>query len=458
MSEWIETELAENQMRDLRHTKRLAHLLERLSEQAGSSIPRACHGWAETLAAYRFLDNPRVGRKELLAGHQQATLERRQAQEVVLVGQDTTCLNYGTLRPKTGVGTVKERTREEALLPLTVAFTPQRVNLGVLGFRMWQRPEEPVAHERARKPIAEKESYRWLEGYQIACEVQQRCPATLVVNVADREGDIQECFVEAMSREAADRAEFIIRAKCNRRIATGQAQSYLWPAMQNIRPLGSLTVEVARQSARVPRQATLAVATRRVTFTGARRCDGRLPPVEVTVIYAQEHRPPKGEEAVEWLLLTSLPVEDFPSACTVVRWYRARWEIEVFFRVLKQGRQIEQLRVQTKPRLVNARAVYLIVAWRIHTLTMLSRAYPEVSCEVVFEPQEWQTLYTRPYRRRPPQEPPPLREMVRCLARLGGFLARTGDGEPGVQTLWQGYRRLQDFLYALETQRAVNAP
>jgi IS4 transposase len=457
MSEWIETELAESQMHDRRHAKRLAHLLERLSEQAVSSIPRACHGWAETMAAYRFLDNARVGLKEILAGHQHATLERLQAQEVVLLVQDTTFLNYGTLRPKKGVGTVKERTREEYLLHLTVAFTPERVNLGVLGLRMWQRPQEPVAHERARKPIEEKESYRWLEGYQLACEVQPRCPATLVVNIADREGDIQECFLEAMSREAADRAEFIIRAKCNRRIANGQDQSYLWPEMQSTPPLGHLTVEVARQRERAPRQATLAVATRRVTFKGARRFGGQLPPVEVTVIYAKERRPPKGEEPVEWLLLTSLPVEDFPSACTVVQWYRGRWEIELFFRVLKQGCQIEQLRLQTKPRLVNAIAVYLIVAWRIHTITMLSRAYPEVSCEVVFEPQEWQTIDMMQYRRRPPQESPPLRAIVRGLARLGGFLARTGDGAPGVQTIWQGYQRLHDFLYALETHRALTA-
>jgi len=150
--------------------------------------------------------------------------------------------------------------------------------------------------------------------------------------------------------------------------------------------------------------------------------------------------------------------EGLETGRTLVQAPRQSFTRQVFFRVFEQGCQVEQLRLQTKPRLVNALALYLIVAWRIHTLTRLSRAYPEVSCEGVFEPQEWQTLYTRHYRRRPPQEPPPLREMVRCLARLGGFLARTGDGEPGVQTLWQGYRRLQDFLYALETQRAVNAP
>ena len=129
----------------------------------------------------------------------------------------------------------------------------------------------------------------------------------------------------------------------------------------------------------------------------------------------------------------------------------------MFFRVRKQGGPIEQLRVQTKPRLVNALAVYLIVAWRIHTITRLSRAYPAVSCEVLFAPQEWQTISTRHSRRRPPQEVPSLREIVRCLACLGGFFARTGDGAPGVQTLWQGYQRLHNFLSALETYRAVHA-
>ena len=116
---------------------------------------------------------------------------------------------------------MKEKTREEYLLHPTVAFTPGRVNLGVLGLRMWQRPEEPVAQERSHKPIEDKESYRWLEGYELACEVQQRCPETLVVNVADREGDIHEWFLARRSRAGGHRAEFIIRAKGNRRIAKG---------------------------------------------------------------------------------------------------------------------------------------------------------------------------------------------------------------------------------------------
>jgi hypothetical protein len=186
-----------------------------------------------------------------------------------------------------------------------------------------------VGQERKRKPLEEKESARWLEGYQLACEVQQSCPKTLVVNVADREGDIHEWFLEAMRRLPGERAECIIRAKCNRRLAKETAPRYLWEDMQQARAAGHLTVDLTRQPGRPPRPATLSVAVKRVTFIGARRPGGRLPPVEVVAVYTKECHPPSGEEPIEWLLLTSLPVADFPSACTVVQWYRCRWEIEV---------------------------------------------------------------------------------------------------------------------------------
>lgn len=457
MSNWVETEMVAGQLHDARHAKRRAQWLGRLSEKPIHSIPSACHGWAETVAAYRFLDNSAIGEQAILSGHQHATLGRMRTQEVVLLVQDTTFLDYGTTQPKKGMGTVKVKAQEEYLLHPTVAFTPERMNLGVLGLKMWQRPEPPVAQERPRKPLEEKESDRWLEGYQLACEVQQSCPATLVVNVADREGDIHEWFLDAMGRLPGERAEFIIRAKCNRRIAKGTEPRYLWEEMQKVRTAGRITVELTRQPDRPPRQVTLRVAGKRVTFHGARRPGGRLPPVEVVAVYAKEYRPPRGEEPVEWLLLTSLPVADFPSACTVVQWYRCRWEIELFFRVLKQGWQIEQLRVQTDQRLLNAIALYLMVAWRIHRITMAGRAYPHVPCEVAFEPREWHTIYTMQHHRPPPQAPPTLGEMVWGLAQLGGFLARTGDGQPGITSIWRGYQRLHEFIYAVETHRVVHA-
>ena len=141
-------------------------------------MPSACHGWAETVAAYRFLEHPAMGEREILSGHQHATRERIGAQEMVLVEQDTTLLHDGTTPHKQGMGTGRGTIRTASLLHLTVACTPARVNFGVVGRKVWQRPERPVAQARKRQPSEDKESYRWLEGYQRACEVKQACPAT----------------------------------------------------------------------------------------------------------------------------------------------------------------------------------------------------------------------------------------------------------------------------------------
>jgi Transposase DNA-binding len=200
MSHWVETAREACRLHEARHAKRLAQLLAQLSEKPVHSIPTACHGRAETVAAYRFLDHPAMGAQEMLSGPQRATLERMRAQDVVLLVQDTTFLDYGTTQPKKGMGTVQSKVREEDLRHPTGAFTPARMNLGGLGLKGWQRPEPPVAPERHRQPLEEQESYRWLEGYQLACEVQQSCPETLVVNVADREGASHEWSLDARRR------------------------------------------------------------------------------------------------------------------------------------------------------------------------------------------------------------------------------------------------------------------
>src|SRR5262245_40782778 len=240
------------------------------------------------MAAYRFLHHPAIGGQKMLSGHTHATRQRIRAQEVVVLVQDTTLRHYGTTRPKGGIGTVKITTRAEYLLHLTVAFTPDRVNVGVVEMQVWQRPEEPGAQPRKSKPIEEKERSRWLEGYRGAWEIKQTCPATLVGNMADREGDIQEWWVDAMRREPDQRAEVLSRAKCHRRLAPGAAQRYGWAEMPQTPALGTRTLARARPPERPPGQGTPAATAPQVTFHEARRPGGTLPPVEVSAVYAKE--------------------------------------------------------------------------------------------------------------------------------------------------------------------------
>ena len=177
MSSWVEDEIQANQLADKRLDKRLKSILSSLGNNPEESIPAACQGWTETQGVYRFLDNPKVGLEEILAGHRTASIERIREQELVLLPQDTTFLNFAQEEPA-GIGTLKRTQSEHYLLHVTAAITPARVNLGTLEAKLWQRPDEPVAHLREQKPIEEKESYRWLESYDVACQVQRQCPET----------------------------------------------------------------------------------------------------------------------------------------------------------------------------------------------------------------------------------------------------------------------------------------
>ncbi|MCP5420153.1 MAG: hypothetical protein H6969_06625 [Gammaproteobacteria bacterium] len=127
----------------------------------------------------------------------------------------------------------------------------------------------------------------------------------------------------------------------------------------------------------------------------------------------------------------------------------------MYFRILKQGCRIEDLRLETAKRLERCIAAYLIVAWRLHYLTQIARSHATAPCTQAFAPAEWQTIYVLQNKQSPPTAPPSLREIVRLLAQLGGFLGRKGDGEPGPETLWRGFKVLQQSMRALEIMAAL---
>ena len=168
-----------------------------------------------------------------------------------------------------------------------------------------------------------------------------------------------------------------------------------------------------------------------------------MEPIGLWALWACEMRPPAGVKAIEWMLLTTIPTDSAEQACERLQWYARRWGIEVWHRILKGGCKIEARQLESFDRLKRLLSVYAVIAWRILYARMLSRLTPNVSASAILAPDEWQALYCRIYRTpNPPATPPPLRQALRWIARLGGFLGRTGDGEPGVQTIWTGFHEL----------------
>ena len=156
------------------------------------------------------------------------------------------------------------------------------------------------------------------------------------------------------------------------------------------------------------------------------------------------------------MLLTTAPTDSFEKACVHLSWYTHRWTIEVFHRTLKSGCRIENRQLGCANRLEACLAIDLVVAWRIHHLTKLGRETPDVPCSIYFEEAEWKALTTFVTKKPiPSDKPPTLREAIRMVAILGGFLARKGDGEPGTQTLWLGLQRLDDITEMWKVMTAI---
>lgn len=439
---WVEEELGAVKLNDRRLERRLIQLMEQLFRQPTASIPQACGDWAGTKAAYRFFDNPKVSHAAILAGHREACLKRISQEEMILILQDTTDADYTHHPQTTGLGPIGHSQRQGQMVHNSLAVSEAGVPLGLLDQRVWTRDPERVGqrHQRRERPIEEKESYKWLLSLRASRKdiAQQVC----VVTVADREADIYELF-----QEAEGETHVLVRAAWNRRL-DGEKPDYLWEAVARSPRQGTFTVEVGRAQDRLPREATVAVRFTRVTLRPPKhraKRDG-LQPVTLSAIEVREEKPPPDQEALHWLLLTTWPVENLVDARRCARWYALRWLVERYHFVLKSGCRIEARQLATTERLQRCLAVYAIVAWRLLWLTYQARVTPDIPCTVVLQTHEWQALYCYIHRvTTPPAEPPSLNQAMHWIARLGGFLDRTHDGEPGVKTLWLGWQRLHDI-------------
>ncbi|HRX62464.1 MAG TPA: IS4 family transposase [Candidatus Competibacter sp.] len=132
-----------------------------------------------------------------------------------------------------------------------------------------------------------------------------------------------------------------------------------------------------------------------------------------------------------------------------IDWYRRCWLVEIFFRILKSGCQVEALPLETLERLERALVIYLIIAWRIQHRVTWGREGPDLPCKIIFDPKEWRAAWIVTHRTPLPDTPPPLGYRVRMIAGFGGFLGRKGDGHPGPKALWEGLLQLHAFAIGI---------
>jgi hypothetical protein len=411
-----------------------------------ASIPQASGSWAKAKAAYRFFDHDGVDPQEILAAHVQATIQRVGAHPIVLCVQDTTSLNYSTHPQTQGLGPIGNNRHKTIGLFLhsTLALTPSGQPLGLLHAQSWARSIKTFgrsSHQRNRTPRPEKESQKWLESFTACQGPAAQCAQTMMVNVADREGDLYDLFVAALAPKEGPRVHLLVRAQHDRQVA--HPQKYLWDLLAAQRVSGRLKIQVPPKDGQPGRLATLSIRFTAVTLRAPCLKEDQ-PPLRLWAVEARESRPPKGATAICWRLLTTRPVENLEEALEKVRWYTQRWQIEVMHKVLKSGCQVEQRQLEKAVRLQRVAMVDLIVAWRVLGLCKAARETPEGLASDWLSAEEWRALTCYMEERpKPPPQAPTIRQAVRWIAQLGGFLGRRGDGEPGPTVVWRGLQQLR---------------
>jgi len=474
LAPWAIDEMKTADLKDKRLNARLTKILSALGERPTASIPAACGGWEEMVAAYRFFDNEKVTFQRVLKPHIEQTLKRVAAQPVALLVQDTTELDL--TRPElqvVGAGPLDSSTRRGALLHPLIAFTPDGTPLGLCAAKIWarkkRRKETPAEKRRRRKRthIKDKESRRWIDTLRQARKVAAQAPGTQCVCIADSEADIYELFSEPLGGASI---QWIVRACQNRALAKDgkkesdaarnireavESQPVQFVQEISVRGRAQPKVSCETRGRRQPREGRMAqVEIRAVTVTlrGPPRPDGRLPDVVVNVVQVREIDPPNDDVPVEWLLITPLPIANVEQVREIIQYYTVRFLIEVFFRVLKSGCRVEKRRFADLKRLLPCVAVYLIVAWRTLMICRLGRSCPDLDCETIFEPAEWKSVWMTVTRTKPPRRPPTLAEILPLIAQLGGYVNYPNRQDPpGPQTIWLGMQRMYDLATAWNT-------
>jgi len=458
----LEQEVAGVEFGDKRLTDRLAVIVDRSGSHPNLSIPAAMQGRSELEAAYRFFANEKVTPDAILSTHYAKTKQRIAEHAVCLLVQDTTEVDL--TRPNEqvqGAGPMSSDSQSGVFLHPLLAFLPNGIPLGFVWQKSWTRDEietdltpEEKKKKRNATPIEDKESIRWVEGHHAALQVAQVCPDTQCILVCDSESDIYELFAEPSQTSHGRPLEILVRA-CQERATTQPGKSILdlaraapcrYTATVNVSSRKAKTkVETRkRQADRPARVAEVEVRACSVTLRAPWRVDRKLPDVHVNIVLVEEISPPAGQVPVQWVLVTTLPIDTDEQVRAAVEYYCVRWGIEVYFRTLKSGCRIEERQFEFLARELNAIAVYMLVAWRVLLLCRLGRECPDLDCEVLFEPSEWKAVYTIIKRSDPPTKPPRLNEIIRMIASLGGYVPRTKT-EPGTQTLWIGLQRMHDF-------------
>lgn len=428
---------------DLRLSKRLIHCTACLLRRPNAAFSNAISSWKDIKAWYRFTDNKRVKPEAIMSYLANSTAERCQKKERIFVASDTTEIVFPKtqIRECLGYGSSSKSSRAFQV-HTSIAIDTDGVPLGLVHQKCWNRDRAQYGKRvtRANRPIEEKESYKWIESVQGTLQAFQSLEsAPQIVMLGDRESDIFEYFSYIKSQGV----DAIIRSRANRRLIN--ETSLMWDHVSE-QPLDyKVCFEVPRRPKHPSRTVELGIKyATNLLLKKPEKVKGKYAPVAVNMIHVEELNPVKPDDALRWRIVTTLPINSGKDAWGVAQNYKYRWLTEEFHYILKSGCRVEKLQYRTFDRLVRALTILSGVSFELLRYKYLARIRPDLPASEYFLPDQLYVLKLKikMNRWRAPPDPMTIHTAVKTIARIGGYLDRKHDGEPGAKTLWLGWNEV----------------
>lgn len=457
VSEWAQQNFGECELGDKRRTKRLVMLAEQMGNNPSGSLPNQIPEWADLKAGYRLFNQEEVTFEAIARPHWELT--KRSARGRCLVIGDTTELDFGKHRQIEGLGPTGNGSGQGFLLhnALLVDAETEAI-LGVAGqtihYRTWKT--KPKGRKRKRENSAQilkrtRESEVW---GTVIDQIGKPAADVEYVHVFDRGADNFEVYCRLLQNQG----HWVVRAaRLNREILGGDCENLqkLSGYLRTLTTLGRYELAMRARPDQPARKAQLEVRVGQVKMPAPKHVSPWVKslhqaPIPMHVIEVAEVNAPKDTTPIRWVLLTSLPVTTFDDAWTIIGYYEKRWLVEEYHKALKTGCRAEKNQLKTAGRLEALIGLNSVAAIRLLQLKALARTNPDTPAQRVI-PAVWLAMLKLARKKLPRVHDLTVRQFYREVAKLGGFLGRKCDGEPGWITLWRGWEKLNMFIYVAST-------
>jgi hypothetical protein len=452
---WAQENFGECSLGDQRRTARLVQLAGQAADKPAASLPDLTGSWKGVKAAYRLLDRPEATLESVTQAHRDRT--RRQSLRRCLIISDTTDVNFGAHRQIEGAGRTGTGRGKGFLLHSALMLDASNGHLiGLAGQAAYYRPWDKIGRQSdAQRLSRRRESEVWGE---VIDRVGAPPEGSEWIHIGDSAADNFEVFCRCQDQGA----DWVFRAgRRHRKILTPEGKRVpMTDYLQRLPVVGEYHVEVRARDGRPARTAHVEVSIGSIRMPAPQHASSYVKerdsqPIAMSVVYVREVDPPSDVEPLEWILYTSLPVEDFDDAMEVIGYYQMRWLIEEWHKALKTGCRLTHRQLQSAGGLEALTGVFSVVSVLLIQLKTLARTAPARRAREVVPPL-WLKLL-RAADKVKNTKGLTLRGFWRAVAKLGGFLGRKSDGEPGWITIWRGWQQLHLLTRGVRLAQSIPA-